>query len=103
MAKTSNATCWRSSPTCSTSRPAVELEDLERLRELLDGGADNDPDAHGFTLLHHAAELEGVAAMQGEETGHVDMVALLPARGVDPSARDDGGRTAHHFAQTFEN
>jgi ankyrin repeat protein len=42
----------------------VELDDLPRVRQLLDEGADiEDPDFQGMTLLLHAVDGEGDGAL----------------------------------------
>lgn len=80
---------------------AVEHEDLPKLRELLDAGADlEDPDEQGFTLLLHAIDIERDGANQTGEPLHVSMTAFLLARGADPLRRDCLGMTPLDFAET---
>lgn len=75
----------------SQAHDAVEMEDLSRLRDLLDAGADiEDGGPSAFTLLRHAIEVEVDGATQTGEPLHVDTTALLLARGADPTA---GART----------
>ncbi|WP_433794676.1 ankyrin repeat domain-containing protein [Actinoplanes sp. CA-252034] len=86
----------------SPAHLAVEAEDLQRLRELLDGGADvDDPDAEGMTLLHHAVDIEGDGALQSGSQAHVDVTALLLLRGADPHARNDRGATPLDLAREY--
>ncbi|MDI6105598.1 ankyrin repeat domain-containing protein [Actinoplanes sp. NEAU-A12] len=81
---------------------AVEMEDLPRLRELLDAGADvDDPNAQGMTLLHHAVDVEGDGALQGNRPAHVDVTAFLLLRGANPEAKDDGGATPLDLAREY--
>lgn len=81
---------------------AVEMLDLARLRELLDGGADvEDPNALGMTLLHHAVDIEGDSALDTGRPAHVDITALLLARGADPDARDRNGGTPLDLARQY--
>ncbi|WP_200209601.1 ankyrin repeat domain-containing protein [Micromonospora coerulea] len=80
---------------------AVEHEDLPKLRELLDAGADiENPDEQGFTLLLHAIDIERDGANQTGEPLHVSMTAFLLARGADPLRRDGSGATPLDFAET---
>jgi uncharacterized protein len=83
----------------SAAHRAVEDGDLSTLRRLLDEGADvQDPGDWGFTLLHHAIDIEGDVARQNSEPPHVDMTALLLSRGADPLAADVDGRTPMDWA-----
>ncbi|MFC3455644.1 ankyrin repeat domain-containing protein [Amycolatopsis speibonae] len=79
---------------------AVEMCDLPLLRELLDGGADINEECGGFTLLHHAVDVEIDSHTQTGEPLHVDVTAYLLARGADPKRPSDGGCgvTAEHMA-----
>ena len=73
--------------TDSPAHHAVEMEDLPRLRELLDAGADiEDGGSSAFTLLRHAIDVEVDGATQTGTALHVDTTALLLARGADPLA-----------------
>jgi ankyrin repeat protein len=80
---------------------AVELEDVPLLRRLLDEGADvQDPTASGWTLLHHAVDIEIDGSQQTGGPLHVDTTALLLSRGADPTARDADARTPLDLART---
>lgn len=79
--------------TWSPAHNAVEMEDLPRLRELLDAGHDvEDPDGCGTTLLSHAVDIEHDAYVQGSHRYplHADVTAFLLARGADPLRECDG-------------
>jgi len=81
---------------------AVENQDLPRLRELLDAGADvEDPNPQGMTLLHHSVDIEGDGALQADRPPHVDTTALLLARGANPNARDQDGETPADLARQY--
>jgi uncharacterized protein len=84
----------------SPAHHAVEMEDLEALRDLLDQGADINEEQGGFTLLHHAIDIEIDGHTQTGDPLHVDMTAYLLARGADPRRRSEGGRgmSAEHMA-----
>jgi ankyrin repeat protein len=80
---------------------AVEMEDLPRLRELLQTGADiEDANEQGMTLLHHAVDVEGDGARQTGEALHVDTTAFLLARGANPHAVDQQGQTPRDYARS---
>jgi hypothetical protein len=80
---------------------AVEMEDLPRLRELLDGGVDVEEVDGGLTLLQHAIDAEIDGHTQTGEPLHVDVTAYLLARGADPLASPlaSGAGSALHMAQ----
>ncbi|WFF04657.1 ankyrin repeat domain-containing protein [Micromonospora sp. WMMD1076] len=79
---------------------AVEMEDLPRLRQLLDDGADvEDPDEHGMTLLHHAVDVEGDGALQRGGPLHVEVTVLLLIRGARLDVIDREGRTPLDYAR----
>jgi uncharacterized protein len=81
---------------------AVEMEDLPRLRQLLDEGADiEDPNAEGMTLLLHAVDVEGDGATQTGKQAHVDTTAFLLARGADPGAAMHDGTTPSSLARQY--
>jgi len=86
----------------SPAHQAVELEDLEKLRDLLDAGADPNEEHHGLTLLHHAIDIEADSHTQTGDPLHVDTTAYLLARGADPTRRSGGGSgvSAEHYAFT---
>lgn len=70
---------------------AVENEDLPRLRDLLDAGADVEDDSgDGWALLRHAIDIEQDGHAQTGRPLHVNTTALLLARGADPLRRHDG-------------
>jgi uncharacterized protein len=80
---------------------AVEMEDLQKLRQLLDDGADvEDANDQGMTLLHHAVDIEGDGALQTGGPLHVDVTAFLLARGANHQATDDNGRTPLDYARS---
>jgi uncharacterized protein len=69
----------------SPAHSAVELEDLPRLRDLLNAGHDvEDDDGHGWTLLRHAIDVEHDGHVQTGGPLHADVTAFLLARGADP-------------------
>lgn len=61
------------------------------LDRLLDDGADPNEQWDGVTLLQHAMQVEVADAVQSDERLHVDITALLLARGADPTRRSHGG------------
>ncbi|MEU9887487.1 ankyrin repeat domain-containing protein [Sphaerisporangium sp. NPDC051011] len=91
---------WHSMTNMSPAHMAVELSDLDALRELLDAGADIHEEQHGQTLLHHAIDVEIDGHTQTGDPLHVDTTAYLLARGADPRRRSEGGHgvTAEHMA-----
>ncbi|NUW45001.1 ankyrin repeat domain-containing protein [Nonomuraea rhodomycinica] len=87
--------------TQSPAHLAVELEDLPALRELLDNGHSvEDPDENGWTLLHHAIDVEIDGHVQTGEPLHVDVTAYLLARGADPLASSPRHGTPLHQAES---
>ena len=75
----------------SEAHLAVEHEDLPRLRDLLDGGADVEgDDGDGWTLLRHAIDVEYDGHVQTGQPLHVDVTTFLLARGADPLRRYNG-------------
>ncbi|MFI6079193.1 ankyrin repeat domain-containing protein [Actinoplanes sp. NPDC051343] len=80
---------------------AVELEDLPRLRGLLDAGHDiEDDNGDGWTLLRHAIDVEHDGHVQSGQPLHVDVTAFLLARGADPQRRGPVGITPLREAET---
>jgi hypothetical protein len=86
----------------SRAHQAVELEDLEALRDLLDAGVDPNAEQEGLTLLHHAIDVEADSHTQTGDPLHVDTTAYLLARGADPMRRSGGGSgvSSQHYAFT---
>ncbi|MGW0731196.1 ankyrin repeat domain-containing protein [Streptomyces sp. NPDC002851] len=84
----------------SPARLALEQDDLEELRRLLDAGWDVHEEFDGFTLLHAAVDGEIDGHTQTGEPLHVDATALLLAKGADPLRRSHGGKglSALHMA-----
>ncbi|MFE7615719.1 ankyrin repeat domain-containing protein [Streptomyces sp. NPDC057496] len=81
-------------------RIALEQDDLEGLRSLLDSGVDVHQEWNGFTLLHSAVDGEIDGHIQTGEPLHVDATALLLSKGADPMRPSHGGKgpSAHHLA-----
>jgi ankyrin repeat protein len=78
------------------------MEDLPRLRQLLDEGADiEDANAQGMTLLLHAVDVEGDGAVQTGKQAHVDTTAFLLARGADSGAAMHDGTTPLSLARQY--
>jgi uncharacterized protein len=74
-----------SQATWSPGHQAIEQHDLPQLRQILDAGHDvEDETQDGLTLLRHAVRREHTAHVQHGDPLHVDMTALLLARGADP-------------------
>jgi len=71
---------------------AVELEDLPRLRDLLNDGHDvEDDNDDGWTLLRHAINVEHGGHVQAGEPLPADVTASRLARGADPQRAGPGG------------
>ena len=71
--------------TWSPAHNAVEMEDLPKLRDLLDAGHDvEDDDGSGWTLLRHAIDIEIDGHDQTDKPLHVDVTAFLLAQEADP-------------------
>ncbi|MFR9725044.1 hypothetical protein ACL02R_17020 [Streptomyces sp. MS19] len=75
----------------SPANAAVEKHDLRALRAALDAGADVEEAQFGIPLLVHAVDVESDGATQRRTPVHVDMTALLLARGADPTRRATEG------------
>jgi len=84
----------------SAAHAAVELGDIEALRDLFDAGTDVHEEFGGLTLLHHAIDSEIDAHGQTGEPLTVTVTAYLLARGADPRRKSDAGKglSAEHFA-----
>nr|WP_228473508.1 ankyrin repeat domain-containing protein [Streptomyces calidiresistens] len=84
----------------SPAHRAVEMEDLEALRDLLDRGVDVNEEHDGLTLLHHSIDVEIDGHVQTGKPLHVDTTAYLLSRGADPRRRSGGGSgiSAEHMA-----
>lgn len=104
---------------------AVQFGALERLRELVEAGADvNEPDQDTITLLHWAAinnrtnivrylleqgasvdtlsgDLNSTAMHWATRQGHLASVVLLTNAGADPRIRDAEGSSCIHLAAQF--
>jgi hypothetical protein len=87
-------TIFRVSPSAmawTPARNAVELEDLPRLRDLLNAGHDvEDDDGNEWTLLRHALDVEYDGHVQSGGPLHADVTAFLLARGADPLRECNG-------------
>ena len=86
----------------SPSHAAIEMNDLESLRDLLDGGADIHEEYGGMTLLHHAVDSEiDWHGQTGKPLG-VSITAYLVARGADPKRKSHSGKglSSEHVAFT---
>ena len=79
---------------------AIERTDVDRLRRLLDAGADIREARDGWTPLHHAVDIEVDSAAQTGGALHVDITALLVARGADPLSPDTQGVTPLESAES---
>nr|WP_234323387.1 ankyrin repeat domain-containing protein [Streptomyces bikiniensis] len=79
---------------------AVESGDLAELTRLLDAGADPEEVCCGMTLLLHAIDVEGDAALQSGKPLDTALTAILLAYGADPTATPDG-ETPRQFASSY--
>ncbi|MFB7275448.1 ankyrin repeat domain-containing protein [Streptomyces sp. NPDC056244] len=84
----------------SAARLALEQDNLEELRRLLDAGWDVHEEYNGFSLLHSAVNGEIDAHIQTGEPLHVDATALLLSKGADPMrpSHEGNGLSALHLA-----
>ncbi|MFE0643266.1 ankyrin repeat domain-containing protein [Streptomyces sp. NPDC058877] len=80
---------------------AVEFSDHAGLTRLLDEGADVNEICCGMTLLMHAIDLEGDAALQSRQPVDSALTAILLAYGADPTITL-GGETAYDVAQRYD-
>ncbi|BCY13432.1 ankyrin repeat domain-containing protein [Actinoplanes sp. L3-i22] len=62
---------------------AVEMGDLESLREEIANGADIEAVLGNISLLQHALDVE-ISGIHGGHGMHVDLTALVLAAGADP-------------------
>lgn len=81
---------------------AVELEDVETLARLLDGGSDPDEFFEDMTLLAHAIDVEGDGALQSRRPLTVRTTAVLLAYGADPELAGSDGRTPMDIALGYD-
>jgi lambda repressor-like predicted transcriptional regulator len=80
---------------------AIEQQDLDLLRDLLDAGHDIDnSDDDGLTLLRRAIAVEHERHLQTGEPLHADMTAFLLARGANPARVGSDGTTPLHDAES---
>lgn len=84
----------------SLAHQAVENEDVAELLALLSAGGDvNEVEPYsGFSLLHHAIDVERDAAAQTGEPLSVEMTRLLVEHGADLGLRDRDGRSPLQLA-----
>ncbi|MEV1007343.1 ankyrin repeat domain-containing protein [Streptomyces sp. NPDC049881] len=78
-------------PMRGPANAAIEQHDVRALRAALDAGADVEEAQSGIPLLVHAVDVESDGATQRRTPVHVDMTALLLARGADPTRRATEG------------
>ena len=96
------AECEPGSPSITPAHLAVEMQDLPRLRQLIDEGADiADANGERMTLLLHAVDVEGDGAVQTGKHAHVDTTAFLLTRGADPGAAMHDGTTPLSLARQY--
>jgi hypothetical protein len=86
----------------SPAHRAVEMGDLETLRDLLDASADIEEEHYGLTHPQHAVDVEIDGHDQSGKPLHVDTTAYLLARGADPRrcSGEGTGVPAEHIAFT---
>ena len=80
---------------------AVENEDLDGLRVILDSGQDVNAFRGRLSLIALAVDVEGDGTLQSGVPLHVDTTALLLARGADPHLRQADGESAVEVAQYY--
>lgn len=80
---------------------AVENGDAEALARLLAEGDDPDEVFGALTLLTHAIDAEGDAALQTGRPLSVHTTAVLLAFGADPELADPAGHTPLAAATTY--
>jgi ankyrin repeat protein len=89
--------CW------SVLDGAVEDHSLEIVRLLVEHGADvNARSEDGFTVLHHAVDVEGDGAQQSQTTPTADLTALLLELGADPRLKTSSGKSPLDVAVQYE-
>ncbi|MEU8772453.1 ankyrin repeat domain-containing protein [Streptomyces sp. NPDC048606] len=77
---------------------AVGASDYDGLIRLLDEGADVNEVCGGVTLLEHAIDLEGDAALRSGSPVDSRLTVILPAYGADPIPRPPGRMSAVDLA-----
>ncbi len=89
--------CW------SVLDCAVEDHSLEIARLLVEHGADvNARSEDGFTVLHHAVDIEGDGARQRQTTPKADLTTFLLEHGADPRLKTSGGESPLDLAIHYE-
>ena len=82
---------------------AVEQENIEAIKLLLENGADlNIQDKSGFTPLHLAIDIEADGAYQLEKEPMMIISRFLIETGADTSATDNRGNTPLDIAIEYE-
>ena len=83
-----DAETTQATPTYPPLHQACMKNDMKRVEQLIDGGADMDEkDHHGFAPLHWAAM-----------DGHIDVMKVLLGKRADMDTRDNNGETPLHIA-----
>jgi ankyrin repeat protein len=63
---------------------AIEMEDLDTLRDLIANGADIELVYGGLSPLQHALDIE-ICTFRADEVWHVDLTSLILGAGADPT------------------
>lgn len=93
--------------TLSPLHSAVEHDEIDSLRRLLEEGADpNEPDSYGgIRPLQRSVDIECEDACRREDSGdedwmpHATLTAVLLSFGASPDLPDEKGETARMWAQ----
>ena len=72
---------------------ADDMDDIQRIRECMEGSSPDEWGSDGFTMLHQAALF----------TSNPAVVSVILDAGFDPDTRDDDGKTPLHYAARNDN